>query len=159
VLARASARRLLLVAAAAMLYVAGCAAPGPSAMRSDSEVTTRPRSTGGAQPAARLTPAPNVAGNPENGGRLFVSRGCGGCHTLETSAGATGLVGPRLTNVVLRPTLAGEAIQTTPENLARWIMDPPAMKPGTAMPKLGLTEQEAQDIAAFLYSQPYNPIP
>jgi cytochrome c len=150
---------MLLATAAGVLYVAGCAAPGLPPTRSDREVTTIPRSGGGAQPTTRLKPAPNVAGDPENGRRLFVARGCGGCHTLETSDGATGLVGPRLTNVVLRPTLAGEAIQTTPENLARWIMDPPAMKPGTAMPKLGLTEQEAQDVAAFLYSQPYNPVP
>jgi len=57
----------------------------------------------------------------------------------------------------LRPTIAGESIQNTPENLTRWIQDPPSLKPGTRMPNLGLTQQEARDLAAFLYSQPYNP--
>jgi cytochrome c1 len=39
----------------------------------------------------------------------------------------------------------------TPEVLARWIQDPPAMKPGTAMPALGVTEAQARDIAAYLH--------
>jgi cytochrome c1 len=70
---------------------------------------------------------------------------------------ATGAIGPNLTNMVLRPTLAGDQIQTTPENLARWIVNPVAMKPDTKMPALGVSDQEARDLAAFLYSLPYNP--
>jgi len=62
-----------------------------------------------------------------------------------------------LTNVVLRPTLGGDRIENTPENMARWIMDPPGMKSGATMPNLGLNQQEARDIAAFLFSHPYNP--
>jgi cytochrome c1 len=41
--------------------------------------------------------------------------------------------------------------------MVRWLRDPAATKPDTTMPSLGLTEEEAQDLAAFLYSQPYNP--
>jgi cytochrome c1 len=41
----------------------------------------------------------------------------------------------------------------TPENLRRWIMSPQVLKPGASMPDLGLSDQEAQDVAAFLYSQ------
>lgn len=110
-----------------------------------------------APPVVAPTPAPNVAGDPANGRALIVARGCAGCHTVPGVAGAFGIVGPNLNNISLRPTLAGEAIPNTPENMAHWLMDPPAMKAGTAMPKLGLSEQEAQDITAFLYSQPYNP--
>jgi cytochrome c1 len=62
-----------------------------------------------------------------------------------------------LTNVAVRPTLAGDQIPMTPDTLVRWLLDPPAMKPGTAMPKLGLTQQDAQDLAAFILSQPFNP--
>jgi cytochrome c1 len=120
--------------------------------------SARPRPTGSPAPT-RLTPAPNVPGNPENGRRVFIARGCGACHTLTGVPTAAGIVGPNLTNVVLRPTLAGDSIPMTPENLTRWILNPPALKPGTAMPALGLTEQEAQDVTAFLYSQPYNPGP
>jgi cytochrome c1 len=70
-----------------------------------------------------------------------------------------GVTGPNLTNIVLRPTIAGEAIPNSPDMLVRWLLDPPALKPGTTMPRLGLTEQEARDLAAFLESQPHNPQP
>jgi cytochrome c len=59
--------------------------------------------------------------------------------------------------MVLRPTIAGDQIPNTPENLARWIVNPPALKPGSPMPVLGITDPEARDLAAFLYSVPYNP--
>jgi cytochrome c2 len=103
-----------------------------------------------------LTPAPNTPGNPQTGRALFTDKGCTTCHQLATVPAKPALVGPTLTNMALRPTIAGEQIQNTPENMVKWIMNPPAMKPGTAMPVLGLTEQEAQDLAAFLYAVPYN---
>jgi cytochrome c1 len=104
----------------------------------------------------RLTPAPDVAGDAESGRRLFLATGCGGCHTLRELPGATGVAGPVLGNVVLRPTLAGETIPMSPDTLMRWLREPAALKPGTTMPSVGLTEQQARDIAAFLYSQPHN---
>jgi cytochrome c2 len=45
-------------------------------------------------------------------------------------------------------------VPNTPENLMRWIRRPSDVVPGTAMPVLGLSEQDAKDIAAFLYSLP-----
>jgi cytochrome c1 len=41
---------------------------------------------------------------------------------------------------------------TSPADLAKWILDPPSLKPGTAMPKLGLSPDEAAAAAAYLYS-------
>jgi cytochrome c2 len=108
-------------------------------------------------PLGRIEPAPNVPGDPGVGRRLFVSTGCAGCHTVYDVATATGVAGPNLSNVVLRPTLAGESIPMTPTTLADFLSDPSESKPGTAMPDVGLTADEAQHIAAFLYSQPYNP--
>jgi cytochrome c1 len=99
-----------------------------------------------------------LSGNPERGRALIVASGCGGCHTVRGVEGANGVIAPKLNNVVLRPTLAGDLIPNSPDNLTRWLMDPPALKPGTAMPRLGLTEDQAQDITAFLYSQPMNPM-
>ncbi|HLH24418.1 MAG TPA: c-type cytochrome [Chloroflexota bacterium] len=107
-------------------------------------------------PQVALTPAPNVAGNPTTGRQLFSAKGCGGCHTLYGLAGAAGVAGPNLTNVTLRPTLAGETLPMSPDTLTRWLLDPSALKPDARMPRLGLTTQEAQDLTAFLYSQPYN---
>jgi cytochrome c len=98
-----------------------------------------------------------VPGDPNNGLTLFSAKGCGTCHTVLRLPNATGAVGPNLTNMVLRPTIAGDQIQNTPDNMARWITDPPSLKRDTQMPNLGVTNQEARDLAAFLYSLPYNP--
>jgi cytochrome c1 len=47
--------------------------------------------------------------------------------------------------------IAGE-LPNTPENLVRWLRNPPGVEPGTAMPNLGLSQTQAQDIAAYLDS-------
>jgi cytochrome c1 len=107
-----------------------------------------------APPAVELTPAAGVPGDPANGRALFVARGCGGCHTLGAVSGADGVAGPRLDNTVIRPTIAGDTIPASPANLAQWIYDPASLKPDTAMPKPGVSQDEARDIAAFLYSLP-----
>jgi cytochrome c len=113
----------------------------------------------GATAPRLLTPAPAAAGDPQVGRDLITQKGCGGCHTVGGIPGATGATGPNLTNVALRPTLAGETIPNSPDMLRQWLLDPPAVKPGTTMPKLGLTDQEARDLVAFLESQPHNPQP
>jgi cytochrome c1 len=82
---------------------------------------------------------------------LAAQKGCGGCHTIPGVAGANGTVGPALAGVAARTAIAGGAVPNTgPDDLKKWILDPPAVKPGTQMPKLGLTDQEATDIVAFL---------
>ena len=108
-------------------------------------------------PIALHTPAPGIAGNPTIGQQLVMTRGCGGCHTVSGVPGANGVAGPNLTNVVLRPTLAGDRLPMSPEMMTRWLLDPHALKPDTSMPNVGLSQQEAQDLTAFLFSQPYNP--
>jgi cytochrome c len=100
---------------------------------------------------------PSAPVQPGAGARLFIEKGCGGCHTLAGIVGATGTTGPSLTNVVLRPTLAGESIVNSPENLVQWLLDPPSLKPGTGMPRLGLTDAEARDIVGFLETLPRAP--
>ncbi len=81
----------------------------------------------------------------------MAQKGCGGCHTIPGVAGASGTIGPSLSGVATRTSIAGGAVQNNgPADLQRWILDPPAAKPGTAMPKLGLTDHEAQQIVAYL---------
>ena len=77
--------------------------------------------------------------------------GCGGCHTVPGVNGASGMVGPPLGSWSRRSYIAGN-LANTPENLVRWIMDPHAIEPGTAMPDVGLDEQQARDVAAYLYT-------
>jgi cytochrome c1 len=87
----------------------------------------------------------------QQGQQLLAQKGCGGCHTVPGVAGATGNIGPNLAGVASRTTIAGGAVPNNgPADLQRWILDPPAVKPGTQMPKLGLTDQEAQQIVAYL---------
>lgn len=102
--------------------------------------------TGGQQ-----TPPYNAAfpGDPHSGKKLIVSYGCGSCHTIPGIYQARGLVGPPLYFFGRRTMIAGE-LPNTPENLVRWLRNPPAVEPGTAMPDLGLSQNQAQDIAAYL---------
>ena len=91
------------------------------------------------------------AGNADRGKELIVHYDCGACHMIPGIHGARGLVGPPLTLFGRRTFIAGEA-PNTPENLARWIHDPQSIEPNTAMPNLGLTKDEARDVAAYLYT-------
>jgi cytochrome c2 len=85
------------------------------------------------------------------GAQLIAAKGCGGCHTIPGIPGAAAQVGPNLGGVASRPKIAAGAVPNTgPEDLKKWIMNPPALKPGTAMPNLGLADDEATRIVAYL---------
>jgi cytochrome c1 len=90
-------------------------------------------------------------GNPNNGYHLIVSYGCGGCHTIPGIPGAAAKVGPSLTSFPSQATIAG-VMQNSADNLIRWIQHPREVDSQTAMPDLGVTDQEARDIAAYLYA-------
>src|SRR5690625_5284570 len=89
--------------------------------------------------------------DPERG--IVVIRGivCGRCHTIPGIHGADGLVGPPLDHWAKRSFIAGR-LPNTPENLVQWIQDTHAIDPESAMPTLGLAEQQARDVAAYLYT-------
>ena len=110
-----------------------------------------------AQLGGRLGAVPGVRGDPQSGRQLFVTAGCAGCHTIGGVPTASGVAGPNLTNVVLRPTLAGEVIPMSAETMVAWLLEPSALKPETTMPDVGLTDAEAIDLTAFLFSQPLHP--
>jgi cytochrome c1 len=85
----------------------------------------------------------------EAGKQQIVRYGCGACHEIPGVKGATGLVGPPLIHFGRRGTIAGE-LANTPDNLIRWIINPQAVERGTDMPNLGITPQDARNIAAYL---------
>lgn len=91
----------------------------------------------------------NVDGNPQHGRELIGQYGCGACHVIPGVHAARGLVGPPLYFWSRRTIIAGE-LPNTPQNLERWLENPPAVEPGTAMPNLGVTSPDARDIAAYL---------
>ncbi len=88
------------------------------------------------------------AGAPP-GKALFLQKGCVACHTIEGVS--SGTVGPNLTHQGSNPQIAG-VLPNNKDNVIKWISNPPAVKPGTAMPNLGLTPDEAAQIADYLQS-------
>ncbi len=98
------------------------------------------------------TAAVVTGGDPGRGAAAISRFGCGSCHTVKGIDSAHGLVGPPLTGIRDRMYIAG-MLNNEAQNLIQWIRDPKSVNPRTAMPSLGLTERDAADIAAFLYSQ------
>jgi cytochrome c1 len=91
-------------------------------------------------------------GTPAAEGQMIIaSKPCVGCHTIPGVPGATGQVGPNLAGVASRTKIAGGAVNNTgPDDLKKWVLNPPAEKPGTLMPNVGLTDDEANKIVAYL---------
>jgi putative membrane protein len=90
-------------------------------------------------------------GNARQGAALITHYGCGGCHTIPGITGAQGLVGPPLTAMGRRIFIAG-VLRNSPENMMAYLEDPQRFVPGNAMPNMGITRQDAQDIMAYLYT-------
>ena len=79
----------------------------------------------------------------------FMSEQCASCHTIRGTA-ARGTIGPDLTHVGGRKTLAGLTIPNDPAHMAQWISNPQGIKPGARMPGLGLSPQEVRRLVTFL---------
>lgn len=93
----------------------------------------------------------SAGGDPKKGKAAIEHYGCAGCHTIAGIQKAVGLVGPSLNQVALRNYIGGVA-NNTPENMVRWIQNPQAISPRTAMPNLHVTEADARDIVSYLYT-------
>jgi cytochrome c1 len=92
-----------------------------------------------------------TGGSAKRGVEVIQQYNCGSCHTIPGVPNARGLVGPPLMSFSRRTFIAGEVPNNT-QNLVEWVRSPQAIEPNTAMPNLGLSEQEARDVAAYLYT-------
>jgi cytochrome c len=92
-----------------------------------------------------------TSGDPSRGREAIRAYGCGACHTVPGVRGATGRIGPGLGDLGERTMLAGQ-LPNSPQNLERWICFPQAIEKGTAMPDMYVTERDARDMAAYLYT-------
>ena len=124
--------RLLLAGAAVGTLVAVAACSGAGDMGAEGSRVVR-----GASPAA--------------GRQQIIRYGCGACHEVPGIKQANGLVAPPLDHFGKRGTIAGH-FANTPDNLINWVHDPQTMLPGNDMPNLGVTRDEARNIAAYLES-------
>ncbi|MFN2636460.1 MAG: cytochrome c oxidase subunit II [Gemmatimonadaceae bacterium] len=111
---------------------------------------------------------PGLTGNSHRGQQVFTSSACIGCHSIAGNPAAMGVMGPNLTHVGSRSTIAAGRFPNTPAYLALWIKNARAMKPEVLMPTLGvdqydpvlrkkvtsatggLTDQQIADIVAYL---------
>jgi cytochrome c2 len=98
------------------------------------------------------TSEPLTGGNPRVGQQLIARYGCGACHQIKGIARAESKVGPSLKEI-RDSSYVGGVLPNSADNLMQWIMHPRAHSPNTAMPELGVTQPEARDMAAYLYSQ------
>jgi cytochrome c oxidase subunit 2 len=96
--------------------------------------------------APAQAPASAQAGR---GARAFESSQCLSCHTIRGTK-ARGDVGPDLTHVGARSTLAGLIIPNDRQALAAWLRDPQHVKPGNRMPNLGLSDADVSSLVAYL---------
>jgi len=85
------------------------------------------------------------------GRSAFESLACAGCHTVAGTS-ARGTVGPDLTDVGSRRTLAAGTIANTPDELRRWILDPQGVKPGNRMPAVQVAPAQLDALVAYLES-------
>jgi cytochrome c oxidase subunit II len=99
-----------------------------------------------AQPAAR--PATAAV---ERGEQVFLSSSCVYCHTIS-GTNASGQVGPDLTHVASRLSLAAGTLSNGVGNLAGWILDPQHVKPGNRMPATALSGPDLQSLLSYLES-------
>jgi cytochrome c oxidase subunit II len=100
---------------------------------------------------AQQRAAPAEAAGPAAAGKaVFAGSACVGCHTIKGVS--AGILGPDLTHFGSRGMLAAGMWPNTPENVAEWVKDPQRLKPGVKMPALGLTDDQAKAIAAYLTS-------
>jgi cytochrome c oxidase subunit II len=94
---------------------------------------------------------PPAAGSVEERGRTaYMRSACVACHTV--AGVSSGTLGPSLTHVGSRHTLASAMFDNTAENLGKWIEDAPSLKPGSLMPKMALAPEDLAAIVAYLRS-------
>jgi cytochrome c oxidase subunit 2 len=93
----------------------------------------------------------NVPTAPEQiaGRQVFETKSCAACHTVRGTQ-ANGSLGPDLTHVGSRKTIAAGVFDNTRGSLAAWIADPQTIKPGNNMPMVNLTADELNAVSAYL---------
>ncbi len=99
--------------------------------------------------SAMQHPTVSVTTSEQKAGMALFKQDCSTCHTVGGTS-FNGKVGPNLTELMTRPTIAAGTLTNTPANLAKWLHNPPGVKPGALMPNLNLSQTQIQSLVAFL---------
>lgn len=102
---------------------------------------------GGCGPGEQHDRAPSA--QRDRGRLLLAQYQCGSCHTIPDVQAARGRTGPTLSAFGRRSYIAGH-VPNGPEQLVRWIVAPAEVVPGTTMPAMGVSPDDARDMAAYL---------
>jgi cytochrome c len=103
------------------------------------------------RPSARSEASMITGGDIERGRSAIGKYGCAACHTIPGIRGANATVGPPLNRIAVRGYLGGH-LTNSPANMILWIQKPQEVDPKNVMPNMGVTDQDARDIAAYLYT-------
>lgn len=101
--------------------------------------------------AASLLSGCGAGASADRGKLLMAQYQCGSCHAIPGVPASRGQVGPSLAAFGQRSYIAGR-LANRPDVLARWIESPQALVPGTAMPDMGASPEDARAMAAYLTS-------
>jgi mono/diheme cytochrome c family protein len=117
----------------------------PEAYRRMAEQAAAPAQASGNRAAGGIARTPDAA----RGKTAIHQYACVTCHVIPGIVGGNAPVGPPLTGIGTRPFIAG-VLPNTPDTMLQWLRSPQSISPHNAMPDLGVTEQDAADIAAYL---------
>jgi cytochrome c len=92
-----------------------------------------------------------TGGDPLRGKAAIGRYGCVACHTIPGVPNPGSAFGPPLAHVASRSYIGG-VLPNTPADMVRWLRNPPAVDPRTAMPDMDISPGDAKDIAAYLYT-------
>jgi cytochrome c len=103
------------------------------------------------RPVAPVLPAGQSPGDVIRGKSLLAQYQCGACHVIPDVPFARGIAGPPLGDFGRRSYIAGH-IPNNAELLAQWIVEPRSLVPNTTMPSMGVSTDDARDMAAYLHT-------
>lgn len=92
-----------------------------------------------------------TGGNVARGEDLVAKHGCLACHSVSGMPSVANGYGPDLDGFANNRLIAGQA-ENTPETLIQFLLDPNSVVPGTAMPTVNISEEDARDITSWLYT-------
>jgi cytochrome c2 len=98
-----------------------------------------------------LAPSLAHAADPYAAAKTIIATQCSSCHRVPGVPGALGDIGPSLKGIAKRPLIAAK-LPNMPANMVRWLMHPQQVSPATNMPDLGLSEDQARKVSAYLYT-------
>jgi cytochrome c oxidase subunit 2 len=121
----------------------------PESMKLAAYLTSAPGAVAAA-PAGQAMAAPAAPAGANPAVALMQAKICWTCHIISDVPNAKGTVGPDLTHLMARPKIVAGMLDNTPANLKKWLKNPPGVKPGTAMPNLGLSDAEIDALVNHL---------